>query len=218
MDGIHDMGGMHGLGPLEPTREEPLSKSDWGLRTFCIELSYTQPGGFNVNWLRHMMECMTATAYLTTTYYDRWYWRDAAVLANGDWVSVEELTTGKATSIPEDAGDPVPPEAVSMILEQGLESRRPDEGDPRYGTGDRVRATFHSPLGATRLPRYVRGHVGTVERYHGWHILPDANAHGDARAEPLYCVAFAAQDLWDDAAMGQGTVFADLWESYLEPA
>ena len=46
MDGIHDMGGMHGLGPLEPTREEPLSKSDWGLRTFCIELSYTQPGGF----------------------------------------------------------------------------------------------------------------------------------------------------------------------------
>ena len=107
---------------------------------------------------------------------------------------------------------------LHILLSQGVDSRRPPAGPPTFMPGDRVRAKFHSPLGATRLPRYVRGHVGIVESYHGWHRLPDASAHGEEQAEPLYCVGFLARGLWDDVASPGDMVFADLWESYLEPA
>lgn len=216
MDGIHDMGGMHGFGPVDPSREQPFSKTDWRARMFCLELSYTQPGGFNVDWLRHVLECIPPDVYLTSDYFDRWYWRDIGVLANVGWVSIDELASGIATSRPQDVGDPLPPEAVSVMLEQGLDSRRDIADPPAFKPGDRVRAKFHSPIGATRLPRYVRGHVGVIEQYHGWHVLPDANAVGDERPEPLYTVGFLAQELWSDAAAPGDKVFPCLWESYLE--
>jgi len=174
------------------------SRTDWRARMFGIELSYTQPGGFNLNWLRHVMECLPPAVYLSSEYFDRWYWRDVGILANANWVNTEELKTGKAANRPADAGEPLPPEAVAAILKQGVDSRRAAEGAPAFKPGDRARARFHSPLGATRLPRYARGHVGTVEAYHGWHVLPDANAHGAERAEPLYTVGFLTKDLWDD--------------------
>ena len=36
----------------------------------------------------------------------------------------------------------------------------------RFAQGQRVRARNQHPAGHTRLPRYVRGHVGTVVRVH----------------------------------------------------
>lgn len=217
MDGVHDMGGMHGFGAVVPGHDEPLSRTSWRSRIFGIELSYTQPGGFNLDWMRHVLECMPPAAYLSSDYFDRWYWREATILVNAGWASIDELTTGEAADHPADAGDPMPPEAVPALLEQGVDSRRPDAGTPAFQPGNRVRARCHSPLGATRLPRYVRGHVGIIEALRGWHLLPDANAHGEERAEPLYCVRFLAGNLWDDAASPRDLVFADLWESYLEP-
>lgn len=216
MDGVHDMGGLAGFGPINPTQDEPFSKTDWRARMFALELSYTQPGGFNVDWLRHVLECLPPDVYLTSEYFDRWYWRDAGVLANAGWVSIDELKSGAASSVPEDTGDPLPPEAVPVMLEQGLDSRRDVADEPAFKSGDRVRAKLQAPPGATRLPRYVRGHVGVVERYHGWHVLPDANALGDERPEPLYSVGFLAGELWSDAEVPGDIVVACLWESYLE--
>jgi hypothetical protein len=124
MDGVHDMGGMQGFGAVDPTDELRWSKADWRARMFAIELSYTQPGGANVDWLRHVLECMPPAVYLGSEYFDRWYWRDAGVLANADWVDIEELRTGKAANRPADAGEPLSPEAVPAILEQGVDSGR----------------------------------------------------------------------------------------------
>lgn len=218
MDGIHDMGGMHGFGAVDTAPGKPFSKDDWHARMFAIELSYTQPGGFNVDWIRHVMECMPPAAYLSREYFDRWYLRDAGILFNAGWVTINELETGKAMSRPDDAGDPLPPEAVPVVLAQGVETSRPAKGEAAFKPGDRVRARFHSPCGATRLPRYMRGHIGVVEACHGWHVLPDANAHGDERAEPLYSVGFFSHLLWEEVTSPVDRVFADLWESYLEPA
>ena len=75
MDGVHDMGGMHGFGPFNLSRDKPLSKTDWRARMFAMDLSFTQPSGFNVDRMRHAMECMPSEAYLTSEYFDRWYWR-----------------------------------------------------------------------------------------------------------------------------------------------
>jgi nitrile hydratase len=87
---------------------------------------------------------------------------------------------------------------------------------PAFAPGDLVRAKDHGISGHTRLPAYLRGRPGRIEALHGAHVLPDANARGEARAEPLYTVAFEASALWPEAASRRDRVFLDLWESYLE--
>jgi nitrile hydratase subunit beta len=83
----------------------------------------------------------------------------------------------------------------------------------RFAVGTRVRARTADPDGHTRLPRYVRGHVGEVLAVRGNWPLPDLVVRGISRAEPVYAVRFAAADLW---GRGSHSVTLDLWESYLE--
>jgi hypothetical protein len=86
----------------------------------------------------------------------------------------------------------------------------------RFAPGARVRTAAVDPAHHTRLPRYVRGRVGTVERVQRTSPLPDDRARRAAqpRVEPVYTVRFEAGDLWDE---GTHAVTVDLWESYLEP-
>ena len=80
--------------------------------------------------------------------------------------------------------------------------RRPDEpgraaAPARFAEGDRVRARTMHPATHTRLPRYVRGHVGTVVLVHGCHVFPDVNAHGGGEdPQWLYTVRFDGRELW----------------------
>jgi nitrile hydratase len=71
----------------------------------------------------------------------------------------------------------------------------------------------------TRLPRYVRGHVGTVERVLGCHVFPDSNSLG-AGENPhwLYTVRFTGRELWGPDGDPSVTVSVDAWEPYLDPA
>jgi len=87
----------------------------------------------------------------------------------------------------------------------------------RFPAGTRVRARLADPDGHTRLPRYVRGHVGEVIEAEGERPLPDdaAQDKADPRVETVYAVRFAAGDLW---GRGRHAVIVDLWESYLEEA
>jgi hypothetical protein len=81
--------------------------------------------------------------------------------------------------------------------------------------GDRVQAHAGDPDGHSRLPRYVRGHRGTIVAVHGTSLLPDrvvAGHPGDP--EPVYAVRFEASDLW---GTGGHTVTIELWHSYLAP-
>jgi hypothetical protein len=86
----------------------------------------------------------------------------------------------------------------------------------RFGPGDRVRTLTADPPHHTRLPRYARGQVGTVERVLPARRLPDdvARRLPDPRVEHVYTVLFHASDLWSEATH---MVTVDLWESYLEP-
>jgi hypothetical protein len=83
----------------------------------------------------------------------------------------------------------------------------------RFGVGSRVRARSADPDGHTRVPRYVRGHVGEVLQIRGDWPLPDLAVRGVARREPVYSVCFPAAGLW---GQGSHSVVLDLWESYLE--
>jgi nitrile hydratase len=106
---------------------------------------------------------------------------------------------------------------VPAALARGGPASRDVPAPVRFRIGDKVRARNLNPTGHTRLPRYVRGHAGVIERDHGPHVLPDANAHflGE-NPERLYGVRFTAGELWG-AASGD-SVHLDLWDSYLDPA
>jgi nitrile hydratase subunit beta len=107
---------------------------------------------------------------------------------------------------------------VAARLAKGGPTDRPASAPARFKAGDRVRARNLHPVGHTRLPRYVRGHVGTVTHLHGVHVFPDVNATGQGEAPQwLYTVRFAGTELWGAAADPAVTVSVDAWESYLEP-
>ncbi|HEY5987496.1 MAG TPA: SH3-like domain-containing protein [Streptosporangiaceae bacterium] len=87
----------------------------------------------------------------------------------------------------------------------------------RFAAGDRVRARPADPDQHTRVPRYVRGHVGEVVEAEGRWLVPDDSARriGQPRTETVYAVRFPAAALWGE---GTHTVTLNLWESYLEEA
>jgi nitrile hydratase len=96
---------------------------------------------------------------------------------------------------------------------------RDTSGEGIFRVGDRVRTRTAHKAGHTRLPRYVRGRLGTVVGDNGNHHLPDARAAGDEIVmQRLYTVSFTARELWGEEASAVDTVRLDLWESYLEPA
>jgi len=84
----------------------------------------------------------------------------------------------------------------------------------RLEVGQRVRARADDPRGHCRLPRYVRGHVGTIVADYGASVVPDrAVTDAPGEPEPVYAVRFDAHELW---GVSGHTVTIELWQSYLE--
>jgi nitrile hydratase len=92
---------------------------------------------------------------------------------------------------------------------------------PQFKVGQRVRARNINPVGHTRLPRYLRGHRGTIAADHGVFDFQDTDAEGYTlpdRPQHVYTVGFSARELWGEAAHARDTIHAELWEDYLERA
>jgi len=216
MDGIHDMGGMQGFGAIEVEHNEPVFHHDWEGRMYGISASRISSAQMTLDRGRFVIECIAPADYLNMPYYGKWYLEAAVDMVSGGLATVGELVSGKAETIPQGMGEPLPPEAVRKVFGSRDSTEMPAERPALFTTGDAVRARLIAPTGHTRLPRYIRGHPGRIHACYGWHILPDANAHGEKRGEPLYNVAFRASDLWPEDGGENDYVYIDLWESYLE--
>lgn len=191
---MHDMGGMHGFGPVVPEADEPVFHFDWERRVFGLNFA-DLPGSSDV--FRQHIERMDPIEYLTASYYERWLHAAASMAAGAE---ARPVDPARAQWLVAALQKPPPP---------------PPPGDGRYGADDTVRVRRFHVDGHTRCPRYLRGAWGTVRRVHGRFGLPDAKAAGDAGVvETVYNVEFDAVDLWGEGAAGK--VYADLWESYLE--
>jgi nitrile hydratase len=107
----------------------------------------------------------------------------------------------------------------TRVVENRRLARLDDPVAARFRPGDRVVARNLHPLGHTRLPRYVRGRRGTVDRDHGVFIFPDSHALGlGPNAQHVYSVRFTARELWGPGAPPDDAVYVDLWDDYLDPA
>jgi nitrile hydratase len=217
VNGVHDMGGMHGFGPIEPEPDEPVFHYRWEARTFALRQACGALGKWNIDMARHANERIPPEAYLPATYYERWLAGLERLLLESGVLTPSELASGNSAG-PAPAGlVAFPPENVAKAVRAGRSYRVDVPVAAGFAAGARVVTRNINPTGATRLPRYARGKRGTVDRDHGVFIFPDANAAGRGQQpQHLYSVRFLARELWGAEAAPGDCVFLDLWEDYLE--
>jgi nitrile hydratase beta subunit len=220
MNGGHDLGGMHGLGPIDPEPEaaEPVFHHEWERRVFALMLATGALGQWSIDTSRHARERQHPADYLRHTYYENWLAGLEKLLVERGLVSAEELASGKAAGSAAEAlrGRVLKAAAVAPAIAKGSPVTVAIDAPPRFAVGDRVRARNRHPPGHTREPRYVRGRVGVIHEHYGAHVFPDLSAAGRREGRHLYSVRFTARELWGEPARN-GAVYADLWEDYLEP-
>jgi nitrile hydratase len=217
MDGIHDVGGKQGFGRVNPTSNEPPFQYDWEGRLFGIVRALTRPSDWNADKFRFTREQLPPIEYLTRPYFDQWYRCYAAMLLGSRLVTAAELATGRSMQSGPKLGKPMSAADVATARKKTDRYDREYRGEPRFAVGDRVRVSVTGQPGHTRLPQYVRGHVGVVIAVHGAHVIPDEGAKGHPTAEPLYSAAFELVELYPEQKTIADKVHLDLWERYLEP-
>lgn len=217
MNGAHDMAGMHGFGPVVPEPDEPVFHAEWEKRAFALTLAMGMPGGWNIDMSRFARENRNPAEYLSLSYYEIWLAGLIRLMQERGLVDEDEIAAGRSLRPPKPVKRVLSPEDVRKVLHRGGPTERSTNTEARFKAGDRVRARNIHPRTHTRLPRYVRGRVGTIERVIGFHVFPDSNALG-AGEDPqwLYCVRFDGRELWGDDADPTLQVSVDAWEPYLE--
>jgi len=218
MDGIHDLGGRQGYGPIDVDEPPEPFHEPWEARLLGIVRAFTRPGNWSIDWFRHVRECIEPADYLTRPYYDQWLQTYAAMMVDSGAASIEELASGRSTAPLHGMPAPMPPEKVEVAKKSVARFDRESNATPAFSAGDAVRTQSLGATGHTRLPQYARDRRGRIEAFRGFHVLPDSNMTGAGTVEPLYTVSFAAADLWPEADGRRDRVYLDLWERYLERA
>ncbi len=215
---LHDMGGMHGFGRVEPEPNEPPFHQRWEGRVLAMQRAMGFTGLWTIDAGRASLEALPPLDYLGSSYYRRWFLGLEQRLLRRGLIGEDELAAGRSVR----AGPAVPrtltPADVGKTLTRG-EFGRPTNTPARFKEGERVRTRNINPVTHTRLPRYARGRIGTVEAVRGCHVFPDTAALGAGdNPQWLYTVVFTARELWGEDADPGIKVSIEAFEPYLDPA
>jgi len=207
MDGIHDLGGMAGFGPVDQEQNEPVFHEPWQATTFALLMATLGSlQSANADEYRHSIERMDPAHYLRAHYYERMLTGVATLLVEKGVVERTDLEQRAGAAFP--LSNPVAEDPMADLAPQPK---------ARFAIGDRVRVRDIHPSGHTRAPRFVRGKTGIVLHVAPAFSFPDASAHAGAlRQEHTYHVEFPSRALWSDAGADNESVVVDLWDSYLE--
>ena len=220
MNGVHDLGGMHGFGPVEREENEPLFHAAWEAHVRAVMTLSMGRKYFNIDAFRYGIERMAPADYLRATYFERWLASVEYNLIQQGLLTGDELDARVAFLREHPGADP--PRASGATSPPRAQEARPELPSPaalRFAPGDTVVTRNVHPVGHTRLPRYARGKRGVIHLVHGPQTFPDTNAHGlGGQPQPLYNVRFEGRELWGDSTEPREAVHLDLWESYLESA
>ncbi|WP_026617710.1 nitrile hydratase subunit beta [Ensifer aridi] len=217
MNGPHDLGGQHGLGPIAPEKDEPYFHAEWEKRALGITLSCGAFGAWTLDESRHARESLPPPIYLSASYYEIWVRALETLLKRHGFITQAELDTGHMLEKGREPKRVLKAEMVAGVLATGGPCDRPVDRPPRFAVGQTVRTKNFNPKTHTRLPRYARAKVGVVEAVQGSFVFPDDNAHGKGEnPQWLYTVVFDAGEIWGEGADPTLTVSIDAWESYLE--
>jgi nitrile hydratase subunit beta len=214
---VHDMGGMHGFGPVEAEPNEPVFHAEWEKRVLAMQRAMGFTGLWTIDGGRASLETLPPVTYLASSYYERWFrGLERRVVAHG-LVGEDEIGTGRSLRPGRLLNRKLTLADAKNWIWPNFE--RPASAPARFKQGDRVRTRNINPETHTRLPRYARGKLGIVEAIRGCHVYPDTAALGDhEHAEWLYTVVFAARELWGEEADPSVKVSIEAFEPYLDPA
>ena len=214
---IHDMGGMHGFGPVEPEPNEPVFHADWEGRVLAMQRAMGFTRLWTIDGGRASLENLAPLTYLSSSYYERWFrGLERRLVAHG-LVGEDDLAAGRALRPGIWLNRKLTVEDAKKPLWGNFE--RPAPGPARFKEGERVRTANINPATHTRLPRYARSKVGTVEAVRGCHVFPDTAAIGAGdNPQWLYTVVFSARELWGEAADPSVSLSIEAFEPYLAPA
>jgi nitrile hydratase beta subunit len=219
MEGAHDMGGVPWSKPVTPEPNEPPFHAEWERRAFALTLAMAMPGGWNIDMSRFAREDRPPADYLGMSYFQIWLAGLERLMLERKLIAEDEVAAGHALHPAKPVTKILSSDGVASMLHRGGPTEREATRPARFAVGARVRAKMIHPPTHTRLPRYVRGHVGTIERVLGYHVFPDSNATG-AGEDPqwLYTVTFNGAELWGAESDPTLDISIDAWEPYLDPA
>ncbi len=220
MNGVHDLGGMDGFGPVKPDPEKDAPfHAGWEGRVLAMARALGAVGAWNIDIGRYGIERLPPHLYLAATYSQKWQLRNEKLVVERGLVTAGELAAGRAKGPGIALKRPaLKPEEVERTAIRGSFGREPTRR-AAFSIGDRVRAKNLHPKSHTRLPRFARGHVGTIERIQGFHVYPDATvAQGKEDPQWLYTVRFEGRELWGPDSDPTLEVSIEAFEPYLEPA
>jgi nitrile hydratase beta subunit len=218
MDGIHDLGGKQGFGPVDVNEPEEAFHSEWEARAYGVVRAMKKAPDWTIDRFRFTREQIEPADYLLRPYYDQWLQCYAVLMVESGKATVEELAAGHAKGgSPGTQRLPSPADVAAERASAAVKFDRAYTSAFRFKDGDAVITKAHMHGGHTRLPGYARGCRGKIFHVRGAFVLPDDAAHGVETAEPLYTVAFKASEFWPDDNVDH-VVHIDVWERYLEPA
>jgi len=202
MDGMHDLGGKQGFGPIRHAPDAPAFHAPWEVRVNALYALAVRLGVFNMDEYRHAIERMEPRHYLSAGYYERTLTSLATLCVEKGLLTREELGQRCGGAFP-------------LALPSG--PGRTNVADrERFRPGDRVRVRAEFVAGHVRMPGYIRGKAGVVVSESPAYPFPDAHAHGvDAADEPTYDVRFRTEELWPDCA-DTALVHVGVFQSYLQ--
>ncbi|MEJ6850205.1 nitrile hydratase subunit beta [Sinorhizobium fredii] len=217
MNGPHDLGGQHGLGPIAPEKDEPYFHAVWEQRALGITLSCGAFGVWTIDESRHARESLPPATYLAASYYEIWTRALETLLKRHGFVTQAELDGGHMLEKGREPKRVLKADMVASVLAKGGPCDRAVDTPPRFAVGERVRTKNFNPETHTRLPRYARAKMGLVEAVQGSFVFPDDNAHRKGEnPQWVYTVVFDGGEIWGEGADPSLTVSIDAWESYLE--
>jgi nitrile hydratase len=212
-----DIGGRSGFGPVVPEPEGAMFHDSWEPRVHAITIALGATGSWNLDMTRSARE--TLPNYLDLTYYEIWLGGLEKLLIEKGLVTRDELTAGTARHPPAPVGRVLEADQVASVLAKGTPTERAPADPARFRLGQRVRTRATPAEHHTRLPGYVRGKTGVIERVLGAHVFADSHAQGLGEdPQWLYTVVFDATELWGSEAAPGHRVSLDAWQPYLEAA
>ncbi|MDT5001887.1 MAG: nitrile hydratase subunit beta, partial [Mycobacterium sp.] len=229
----HYLGGLEGL-PEPLNLEKRVFVEEWEKRIFGIHVAMMGlsnhlssalpaypiedvPTAFRDEWtwasLRTGAEAMNPFDYFKFRYYEKWLGGITSFFVEQGYVTEEELATKASSAVPTESNAPSAEvdDQIEQYLRKGDSPRR-DVAHPRFAPGDRVRVTDLPAAAHTRLPGYLRSHVGTVERvFEGDYAYFTHTGDGIGDPMPIYIVEFSPTELWGARAEDTpNSIYAEL--------
>ena len=202
MDGVHDLGGRQGFGPVVREGHTEPFHGEADIRIAAMWVRLIRHGVYNMDEYRHAIERMEPRHYMAASYYERTFTAVASLCVERGVCSAEALRGAAGLNL-----------GLSRTSRPG---RQPPAELPDIGVGDRVRVKDEFVGGHIRMPGYIRGKQGVVVGVSPPYPYPDAHGHGlPAPWQRTFDVRFDSQELWPDGAEA-AEVTVGVFHAYLE--